>query len=44
MDNIMTVRAPADIRNSLTDLAKQLGIPRNALILQILREWVKAHE
>lgn len=41
MASIMTVRAPDDLRKTLTEQAKKLGYPRNALILQILRDWAK---
>lgn len=41
MERIMTVRAPADLRNILSMQAKYLGLARNALILQILWDWAE---
>lgn len=41
MANIMTVRAPDELQKVLSEEAKKLGHPRNALILQILWDWVK---
>lgn len=41
MAKIMTVRAPDDLQNELKNQAKKLGYPRNALVLQILQDWVK---
>lgn len=43
MASIMTVRAPDDLQKILKEQAKKLGYPRNALILQILRDWVKSN-
>ena len=40
MASIMTVRAPDELQQLLKEHAKKLGYPRNALIIQILREWV----
>lgn len=42
--NVMTVRAPDDLQEYLKDRAKEQGIARNGLILQILWEWVKREE
>lgn len=39
MKNIMTVRAQDGLREALSRRAKELGITRNALILQILWDW-----
>lgn len=36
MKEIMTVRAPNELRKALSDEARQQGQTRNALILQIL--------
>lgn len=44
MASIMTVRAPDDLQEILKEQAKKLGYPRNALILQILRDWVKQND
>lgn len=41
MEKIMTVRAPDDIREGLREIAAAQGYTRNALILQILREWLE---
>lgn len=41
MESIMTVRAPADLQNILSLQAKNLGLARNALILQILWDWTE---
>ena len=41
MASIMTVRAPDELQKILSEHAKKLGYPRNALILQILQAWVK---
>ena len=44
MENIMTIRAPERIRNELSKEAKRTGIPRNALVLQILSEWLERRQ
>lgn len=41
MANIMTVRAPDELRDTLKQMAAKKGFTRNALILQILQEWVE---
>ena len=41
MANIMTVRATDELRENLKDQARERGLTRNALILQILWEWVE---
>lgn len=41
MSSIMTVRAPTDLQEFLSLQAKNLGMARNALILQILWEWAE---
>ena len=43
MAKIMTVRAPDNMHDVLMATAKEYGITRNALILQILREWLKVN-
>lgn len=40
----MSVRAPDNLQTFLKNFAKKKGITRNALILQILWEWVKKNE
>jgi len=37
----MTVRAPSDLQEILSLQAKNLGLARNALILQILWDWAE---
>ena len=41
MERIMTVRVPDDLQKALSKKAKKLGYPRNALVLQILRDWLE---
>ena len=41
MASIMTVRAPAELQEILSLQAKNLGLARNALIIQILWDWVE---
>ena len=41
MYSIMTVRAPDNMQKTLSVQAKGLGLARNALILQILWEWLE---
>lgn len=43
MNRIMTVRAPDDLQLALSEAAQRIGIGRNALILQILWDWIKTH-
>lgn len=38
------IRTPEELKKLLQEKAKKLGITLNALILQILWEWVKDHE
>jgi len=35
------IRAPKELKDTLQKRAKQIGITLNALILQILWEWLK---
>lgn len=42
--NIMTVRAPDDIREKLARYSNKRGITRNALILVILDDWIRQQE
>lgn len=44
MASIMTVRAPVDLQEILFLQAKNLGLARNALVLQILWDWVERHK
>ena len=44
MTDIMTVRAPEEMQNELKHIACQWGITRNALVLQILRDWLDARK
>lgn len=44
MNPICTFRAPDMLRQRLKAKAKKRGITMNALILQILWEWVKEEE
>lgn len=44
MANIMSVRAPDTLQAKLKALADKQGLTRNALILQILWEWVRKNE
>lgn len=41
MARIMTVRPPDELFEKLSAWSKELGMTRNALILQILWDWVK---
>nr|DAJ60457.1 MAG TPA: antitoxin [Caudoviricetes sp.]DAJ72790.1 MAG TPA: antitoxin [Caudoviricetes sp.] len=41
MSNIMTIRTNDKLKCLLKDKAKELGITRNALVTQILWEWIK---
>ena len=43
MESIMTTRAPDELQDILAQPAKNLGIARTALVLQILWDWVKAN-
>ena len=40
MADIMTVRAPEYMQAELKSIARQWGLTRNALILEILRDWL----
>ena len=44
MTGIMTVRAPDVLQEFLKDKAREQGLTRNALILQILWEWADNNE
>lgn len=41
MANIMTTRVPDELQRILNEYARNTGIPRNSLVLQILWDWVK---
>ena len=43
MSSIMTIRAPEKMRTTLLEIARKEGLTRNALILTILRDWIKNH-
>ncbi len=43
MATIMTVRVPDELQEQLKNKAKDRGLTRNALVLQILWEWAKKH-
>ena len=40
--NILTVRAPEELQRLLKEKATKSGMTRNALILQILWDWVES--
>lgn len=42
--NIMSVRAPDLLQIRLKEQAEKQGLTRNALILQILWDWVEKNE
>lgn len=42
--NVMTVRAPDELREKLSLHSKNIGVTRNALILVILSDWIKKQE
>lgn len=44
MPEMMTVRAPIELRDFLDVEAKRLGMGRNALILQVLWEWTQKND
>lgn len=44
MSSIMTVRATDNLQKILKEKAKLRGLTRNALILQILWNWVKQEQ
>lgn len=44
MASIMTVRAPDSLQIKLKQAAQRQGLTRNALILQILGEWMRKQE
>lgn len=41
MSDIMTIRAPSHMQDDLKQIASEWGVTRNALVLQILRDWLK---
>lgn len=41
MADIMTVRVPKEMRDILSLKAKRMGLARNALIIQILWDWIE---
>ena len=44
MESIMTVRAPDELQKDLKKYALKHGLTRNALILQILWQWIKEND
>ena len=40
----MTIRAPRNVQEALTEAADTQGLTRNALVLVILREWLQNRE
>lgn len=44
MENIMTVRVPESLQQILSQNAKELGLTRNSLVINILWDWVKQNE
>ncbi len=38
---IMTLRVPDDVRETLMTYAKEHGLTRNGLVLQILWDWIE---
>ena len=44
MASIMTVRANDELQHQLKEKARSLGLTRNALVLQILWEWINKNE
>lgn len=41
---IMTIRPPDKMRKTLKEIARGRGLTLNALILQILWDWIRANE
>lgn len=41
---VMTVRVPDTLQSVLMDYANEQGLTRNALILQILWNWIEEHK
>lgn len=41
MTKVMTIRPPEELKQALTDMAKKQGLTINALVIQILWEYVK---
>lgn len=39
--DIMTIRAPDELQEELKERAKAIGLTRNALVVQILWEWLE---
>ena len=44
MAAIMTVRAPENMQRKLSEEARNIGLTRNALVMQILREWMEKNQ
>ena len=41
MESIMTTRVSEELQEVLKNYAREIGIPRNSLVIQILRNWAK---
>ncbi len=41
---IMTIRVPENLQKTLQKISSSQGFTRNALVLQILRDWVKQQQ
>ena len=44
MNAILTIRPPDELRNLIRATAKRKGLTVNALVLQILWDWIKAQD
>jgi len=44
MANVMTIRPPENLRASLKKAANKRGLTVNALVLQILWDWLKSND
>lgn len=44
MESIMTIRAPDELQALLAEAAKNLGLTRNAFVLQVLWDWINANQ
>lgn len=44
MQPIMTLRVPETLQNNLKKIATHEGLTRNALVLQILWDWIKQNQ
>ena len=44
MNAILTIRPPDELRNLIRATAKRKGLTVNALVLQILWDWIKVQD